>query len=729
MAVNITQEVENIRNATYARDVRNAMADSLAKMAGVAGDDETFERYVTEATNQYLQEHPDAVAPTDEQVNAWLDANGVTTGATAEQAEQIQQNTQDIRLFTEELENNINSLSLWESGQINSDGTNNTNNTRIRTISYIPDNVIRVKADDQANVRAQLYAADGTFVKVSDLGFTQDFLVADVLAEDAQASKIRLIARHVKTTTAIDTDYAEHIQLLTLTDTELTAAGKSADAAATGAAIAALEKTDSDQQSRICSIDHILSPVWEQGHIKTADGTDGLPTANSFALRIRTGFLPEDVQKITTSRLGWLYLFRYDKDGNFVDYIDYEASAEVTDFDHSQYLYRAMLRDGLDYGAATDLSYTAYVKIENKINRPLVRFEIDYTMRDVSGDLSGVDLSADTLSEKTLEQVYSLFDGLVTAYPDYVTKSDAAGLCSMTYPDYANGVSGSSIYEDTPAYQTYLYKFSESNECAGNDGTCRKAKLLMICGVHGNEYAAPYNAYLFAKQLCDSVLTDENFFKLRAAFDIYIIPCLNGYGMYHGLRGNANGVNINRNFPVEDWKVRSEDTKDTAANNYSGPSAGSEFETQLVMNITDLIQPDMCIDHHNYNKEKWQFYTTVCDYRWLGLMYQSLVDCSCAFKKNYPQYFGTGFSLLVDKSGAAPSSVSKDKTLCTASKWWYESGMTFAATVEAAVSINYTDGVYTDTTTNYYGMDTLSVAEYTLRNVVLHAGQYVLDNK
>ena len=645
----------------------------------------------------------------------------VLAGATAAQAAQLD--------MLRRVELDANTVSLWESGQINSDGTNNTNNTRIRTISYIPDNVIRVKADDQANVRAQLYAADGTFVKVSDLGFTQDFLVADVLAEDAQASKIRLTARHVKTTTAIDTDYAEHIQLLTLTDTELTAAGKSADAAATGAAIAALEKTDSDQQSRICSIDHILSPVWEQGHIKTADGTDGLPTANSFALRIRTGFLPEDVQKITTSRLGWLYLFRYDKDGNFVDYIDYEASAEVTDFDHSQYLYRAMLRDGLDYGTATDLSYTAYVKIENKINRPLVRFEIDYTMRDVSGDLSGVDLSADTLSEKTLEQVYSLFDGLVTAYPDYVTKSDAAGLCSMTYPDYANGVSGSSIYADTPAYKTYLYTLSESNASAGNDGTCKKAKLLIVCGVHGNEYAAPYNAYLFAKQLCDSVLTDENFFKLRAAFDIYIIPCLNGYGMYHGLRGNANGVNINRNFPVEDWKVRSEDTKDTAANNYSGPSAGSEFETQLVMNITDLIQPDMCIDHHNYNKEKWQFYTTVCDYRWLGLMYQSLVDCSCAFKKNYPQYFGSGFSLLVDKSGAAPSSISKDKTLCTASKWWYESGMTFAATVEAAVSINYTDGVYTDSTVDYYGMDTFSVAEYTLRNVILHAAQYVLDHR
>ena len=325
--------------------------------------------------------------------------------------------------------------------------------------------------------------------------------------------------------------------------------------------------------------------------------------------------------------------------------------------------------------------------------------------------------------------MYSLFDGLVTAYPDYVTKSDAAALCGMTYPDYANGVSGSSTYADTPAYKTYLYTLSESNASAGNDGTCKKAKMLIICGLHGPEYVAPYNAYLFAKQLCDSVLTDANFFRLRAAFDVYILPCLNGYGMYHRLRGNANGVDINRNFPVSDWKVRGEDTKDTDASQYSGASAGSEFETQLVMNVTNLIQPDMCIDHHNYDKEKWQFYTTVCDYRWIGLMYQSLVDCSYAFKKKYPQYFGSGFSLLVDKSGAAPSSISKDKALCTASKWWFESGRTFAATVEAAKSINYIDGVYTDSTVDYCGMDTFSVAEYTLRNVILHAAQYVLENR
>lgn len=85
----------------------------------------------------------------------------------------------------------VNNVSLWEQGQINSDGTNGDNTTRIRTIGYIPENVVYVKTDGKANVRAQLYADDGTFVKVSDLGFTQFFLISDVLAENAQATRIR----------------------------------------------------------------------------------------------------------------------------------------------------------------------------------------------------------------------------------------------------------------------------------------------------------------------------------------------------------------------------------------------------------------------------------------------------------------------------------------------------------------------------------------------------------
>lgn len=666
--------------------------------------------------------------PTDEQVrsavDSYADEHGITTGATAEQAEQIQQNTEDISLLSAMLESDINSQSMWESGQINSDGTNGANDARIRTIGYMPDNIVSVRTDGQANVRAQLYADDGTFIKVSDLGFTQSFVVANVLAEDSQAAKIRLTIQHTNTTTAIDTSYYEHVQLIALTDCELSAVGKSADAAATGAAIAKLEEADNTQLKRIQDIDTILDLIWEQGHIKMEDGTDGLPGASNFTRRIRTGFLSVNVRKISTDSSASLFVFRYDHDKNYIGYKEYGSNVDVIDFNHRAYLYRIQLSDAADHATEIDLAYVSHVTIMQAINRPLVKFDIDHNMRDVSEVLSGVDLSDSALPEKTLEQVYSLFDGLVASHPSYVTKSDAAELCSMTYPDYANGVSGSSAYADTPAYKTYLYSFSESNTYAGNGGMCRKAKLLIICGVHGNEYAAPYNAYLFAKQLCDGALEDANFFKLRAAFDIYIIPCLNGYGMYHKLRTNANGVNINRNFPVADWKENGVDTED-----YTGASAGSEFETKLVIAMTDYLNPDISIDHHNYSSLKWQFYATVCDVRWLGMMYQSLVDCSYAFKKNYPDYFGTEYALVMDEEGDAPAKVSMPTSKGTLARWMYENSILFAATVEISNRINYVGGQYSDTAGDYMGMDTFSVAEYTLRNIILHAGQWVMDHR
>lgn len=707
---------ETFNIATYSDTATSA----LLSYRGMSADPFTVEQdcYIRFGITASDTSDPNAVAA------AAMDLH-IITDALPDVRAQVDQNAKDITaLYSTSSEYDVNSEALWESGQINSDGANNTNPARIRTIEYMPGNVLLVESDGQANVRAQLYTDDGTFVKVSDLGFTQSFIVADVLAEDESATKIRLTIQHIDTTTAIDTSFASHVRLMAVTDETFSIEGKSADAAATGAAIVKLEEADNTQLKRIQDIDNILDPVWEQGHIKMEDGTDGLPGASNFTRRIRTGFLSGNVRKISIDSSASLFVFRYDHDKNYIGYKEYGSNVEVTDFDHYTYLYRIQLSDATDHSTEIDLAYVAHVTIMQAINRPLVKFDIDHNMRDVSEVLSGVDLSDSALPEKTLEQVYQLFDGLVTAYPNYVTKSDAAELCSMTYPDYANGVSGSSSYADTPAYKTYLYSFSESNTYAGNDGTCRKAKLVIICGIHGNEYAAPYNAYLFAKQLCDGVLDDANFFKLRAAFDIYIIPCLNGYGMYHKLRTNANGVNINRNFPVADWKESGVDTED-----YTGASAGSEFETKLVIAMTDYLNPDILIDHHNYSSLKRQFYATVCDVRWLGMMYQSLVDCSYAFKKKYPDYFGTGYALVMDEEGDAPAKVSMPTSKGTLARWMYENSILFAATVEISNRINYVGGQYTDTAGDYMGMDTFSVAEYTLRNVILHAAQYVLDHR
>ena len=56
----------------------------------------------------------------------------VMAGATEAQAAQIEQNTAGIHMLSGMLESDINSQDMWESGQINSNGTNGANNARIR---------------------------------------------------------------------------------------------------------------------------------------------------------------------------------------------------------------------------------------------------------------------------------------------------------------------------------------------------------------------------------------------------------------------------------------------------------------------------------------------------------------------------------------------------------------------------------------------------------------------
>jgi len=361
---------------------------------------------------------------------------------------------------------------------------------------------------------------------------------------------------------------------------------------------------------------------------------------------------------------------------------------------------------------------------------PLVKFNFDHTLRDVSTDVAVIDWTkADSYQEApdclVMEQVYTLFDELVTNNPTYVTRVDAAVEAGLTYPAYANGISTAGTYLVTPAYKVWMYKFIDTNTFV-NTAISKKKKLFIIGGTHGNENAAPFNLYLFAKQLCSGFLTDDNFLKLRQAYNIYIIPCLNGYGMYHVTRGNANKIDINRNYPTAGWVVANADTQESPTNNrYTGAVAGSEFEVQLVMAITNLIKPDIAIDHHNYSVADWQFYTTIGDTKKTPLVYQSLVDCTYTFKKEKSTYFGTSSGLLINKTGSAPGEISSHVGM--APGWWDANGVKFSATVEISQNINYQSGVFANTKVDNYGNDAFSIGEYTLRNQILRYCQWVLE--
>lgn len=374
-------------------------------------------------------------------------------------------------------------------------------------------------------------------------------------------------------------------------------------------------------------------------------------------------------------------------------------------------------------------------------NIPTVVFDRDYTLREyeeIELDFSDcrrtadADVRLDNQPASTfVTQIYALFDALAAAHPDFITKTDPAVTYSLEYPEYANGVSGSEAYLDTPAYKVYMYKLSSPNQNIGTTTRHPHQKMILFGGVHGNEYAAPYNLYQWAKELSENYLDDPNIFKLRNSFDIYIVPVVNGYGAFHRQRGNGDNVNINRNFPCIGWEEKYEDTKYHAGRcAYTGPEAGSEFETKLIMALLNDIKPSIAIDHHNYGQgELHQFYTIFPRVGQLRFSYQATTEVAYVFKKNYPEYFGTNFGCLQELPANSPYTIVAQGGGEMPLYMSETCKIPICGTIEISSSILYNNGVNDGSfSADSYGTDTFSLGEYTLRNQLLRFCQFVLEH-
>lgn len=106
--------------------------------------------------------------------------------------------------------------------------------------------------------------------------------------------------------------------------------------------------------------------------------------------------------------------------------------------------------------------------------------------------------------------------------------------------------------------------------------------VLIIGVVHGDE---PQGKFLIENYLESATL--ENF-----ANRMLFIPCLNPDGLELKTRTNANGVDINRNFPTKNW-VESE--KDEF---FGGKKPSSEIETRFVEEIIEEFSPDLILTLH-----------------------------------------------------------------------------------------------------------------------------------
>lgn len=122
-------------------------------------------------------------------------------------------------------------------------------------------------------------------------------------------------------------------------------------------------------------------------------------------------------------------------------------------------------------------------------------------------------------------------------------------------------------------------KLGNKTELIGNNG-----KTLIIGVVHGDE---PQGKFLI-----------EEYIKTRGTNGLLFIPCLNPDGMMLGKRTNANGVDLNRNFPTKNWGEDTSLAGDNPADYFGGITAGSEIETQFVIDVIKKYKPELIITLH-----------------------------------------------------------------------------------------------------------------------------------
>lgn len=120
-------------------------------------------------------------------------------------------------------------------------------------------------------------------------------------------------------------------------------------------------------------------------------------------------------------------------------------------------------------------------------------------------------------------------------------------------------------------------------------------KVLVIGGIHGDEFSSVSVVFKWME-----ILNIHH----SGLFDWRFIPASNPDGLLQSesQRQNANGVDLNRNFPTADWDENAIDywinKTDKRPRRYPGETANSEPETQWLVAQIEDFKPDVIISMH-----------------------------------------------------------------------------------------------------------------------------------
>jgi murein peptide amidase A len=161
----------------------------------------------------------------------------------------------------------------------------------------------------------------------------------------------------------------------------------------------------------------------------------------------------------------------------------------------------------------------------------------------------------------------------------------ALSLCGTSAAEATTEPPGSDVPSTTAAAPVEMIAVGTSVEgrpiTATRRGDPDGRRVLIFGVIHGDEQAG----LLIVEQLHQ--------LPVPPGVDLYLVASMNPDGVAANTRGNANGVDLNRNFPYNwgpigqpgDWQ-------------YAGPSAASEPETQAVVQFISEVRPDLVIWYH-----------------------------------------------------------------------------------------------------------------------------------
>ncbi|AGH94683.1 M14 family zinc carboxypeptidase [Pseudobdellovibrio exovorus] len=161
-----------------------------------------------------------------------------------------------------------------------------------------------------------------------------------------------------------------------------------------------------------------------------------------------------------------------------------------------------------------------------------------------------------------------------------------------------------SYYKDPSVLERVCAQAEQKEGCTSNEGvpifhvdsnskSTSAKKILVISLIHGDETEAGTLGRFWMERL-QQLESSRNSWR--------VIPVANPDGVKRLTRTNANGVDLNRNFPTKDWNAEAlknwERQGKKSPRRFPGNAGGDEVETKCLMGHAEDYSPDFVVSIH-----------------------------------------------------------------------------------------------------------------------------------